>query len=127
MIQLEVERIRSSEHLVVVKSQHSVPIAHHIISGPVTRLCRIPTGLLSEDSPSSDLFLTRGHRVLVGGEEIKACDLEGSALVHRGEGVMVHSLILEERDHIYANDALVVAQSVAEWDEIKHHVPHQEV
>lgn len=120
------DQITPSQYAVVNRANHAVPILKNIVAGPVTRFITLRQGLFSEFSPNEDLKLTRGHKVVVDDEEIKARYVKGGILT-KTPPQMVYSLVCQDHQQIYANNTLVAAFSQEEWDAIAYSVAHSEM
>jgi hypothetical protein len=120
---VRVDQILPDNYNVINSKQESIPILANIISGPVYRLVEFNRDLFSEGSPSRDLRLTTGHKLVLDGEEVTARYVKGGK-IKKVKGTLVHTLICPTHQHIYANDTLIVAFGYDEWKKIMNYVPH---
>lgn len=104
----------TKEHRVFdTQRKEYVKVLMNIETGPTKKIVRIPAGSLGKSSPSEDLFLTTGHRVLYRGVETKARDLPGAVYV--GVPEKVYTFVCEHRCPIWANGADVMVYDEKEW------------
>ena len=118
------DQITPSTHRVLNTVGEEIEIVENVVSGPTERLVTFPRGSLGDGLPSDDLRLTRGHKLVVGEEEIRAGD-HPAGVYGRCDPTLVYSIICPTRQHIYANNQPVVASGLDEWNEIKSRVSHR--
>lgn len=125
------DAIISTSHRVINTEDQEIEVIKNIVSGPVTRLVTFRKGEFGPDLPHKDLRLTRGHKLVVDGEEVRAGDLsvEKDGVPPRGEygkckPELVYSLVLPSHQHIYANGQPVVAFGLDEWNAVSNRVSH---
>jgi len=88
-----------------------------VITGPTTKLVKIKTGLISELVPDRDTVLTRGHKLVIGDQEIKSVDLPGRIILHK-ENILVYAPIVEKRMVGLANGMPVVIDGEEQFESI---------
>lgn len=98
----------TTDSLVLSVSGRPICPTRVVVSGPVERLVLIEKNLIAPGIPAIDLRLTRGHKVIIDGREIKAKNIKG-ARIFKVEPTIVYSLVFRERDLIWANGLPVVA------------------
>lgn len=85
-----------------------------VVTGPTTRLVKIKAGLISEDTPNRDTILTRGHKVVVDGQEIKAINLPGRNVLN-AQSELVYAPIVGTRMIGSANGMAVVIDGESQF------------
>lgn len=88
-----------------------------VVTGPTTKLVKIKAGLISETVPERDTVLTRGHKLIVGAQEIKSIDLPGRIILHK-ENILVYAPIVEKRMAGLANGMPVVIDGEEQFENI---------
>jgi hypothetical protein len=123
---VEVKDIRPNNHFVINTDNQKIPILKNIVAGPVNRLVEFDIGTFGKDQPSSTLQLTKGHKLLIDDQEIKAGKHPLRKLV-KCPPTMVHTLVCPTRQYIYANDQPIVAFGLDEWEKIEDTINHTEL
>jgi hypothetical protein len=125
-----VDTITSKTHSIVNTQDQEIKVIKNIISGPVHRIVVFQENEFGPGLPNKPLKLTRGHKLVINGEEIRAGDLSRPdnptphGVYQRCDPELVYSLVLPTRQHIYANNQPVVAFGLDEWNAISHRVSH---
>jgi hypothetical protein len=117
------DSITSTSHRVVNTKGETVYVVKNVVSGPTERLVTFPKDVFSPGVPSQDLRLTRGHKLFIDGEEVRAGD-HPKGVYGRCEPTLVYSIVCPTREYIYANDQPVVASGLYEWNCIEERVSH---
>lgn len=118
------DQIMPSSHHILNLEGEEIEIVENVVSGPTERLVTFPKGSLGNGLPTGDLRLTRGHKLVVDGKEIRAGD-HPMGIYGRCPPTLVYSIVCPTRQHIYANNQPVVAFGLDEWNEIKSRVSHR--
>lgn len=125
------DAITSTSHRVVNTDDQEIEVIKNIVSGPATRLVTFSENKFGPGLPYTDLRMTRGHKLVIDGKEIRAGDLsvEKDGVPPRGEygrcePELVYSLVLPTHQHIYANGQPVVAFGLDEWNAVSEKVSH---
>lgn len=93
----------------------------------------IPKGVLGEQSPSQDIYIRKGHPILVNGQEVDCERLIGTTrpgcgTVRQeffGKGrVSVYTLITEDRTFVNMQGVLVGTWSQSAWDNYRLNDSH---
>jgi hypothetical protein len=80
-----------------------VPVVMNIVSGPVKSIWKILKNSLEEGVPSEDFYITGGHRLVLGGKEVKVRDLPQAMRVSI-KPAPVYSLVCPIRTSILINN-----------------------
>lgn len=113
--EIEAKNVRSNFHLVLdTQNNRFIPIKLNIITGPTDRFMLIKKDSLGLNKPTSDFYVTGGHRIVIDNQEIKARDVSCAIRV-RVNSQNVYSICTEYRCPIRVNGIDVISWGYNDW------------
>lgn len=92
-----------------------VPVRRVVRSPQIKQIYRIPKGSLGEDSPSEDLEITGGHRILYKGVPTKVRDVPEAVKIMRETPVDVYTYTTDNGDYVIVNNVPTKTHCESEW------------
>lgn len=94
---------------------------------PMAKFVKITKNAFGDNKPSKDLYIRRGHPLLIGNVEINCEDLvnnEDIEFVNIDKPDNVYSLCTDDRTYVMMNNVPVCTWVESEWDTYCNTVPH---
>lgn len=113
--EIPIELIKSNCYQVFsTQTKEFVSIKHNIRTGPQNRFVLIKKGLLGENHPNKDFYVTTGHVLIINGTERKAKKVRKTKIVTI-DYQPIYTICTELRQPILVNNLEVMAYGLKEW------------
>lgn len=113
--EMMVKNVYSDKHQVFsINDNDFVDILANAITGPTTRYRKIIKNFFAPNQPSTDFYVTGGHKIIVNEQEIKIKTIKNLPRI-KCKSEYVYSICIKKRGPILINGLKVIAWAYNDW------------
>ena len=91
-----------------------IPVRYNVVTGPTTRFVKIKKDAIGDNQPSTDFYVTSGHKIVIDGIAIKAKNIkQGKRIKVKSQNV--YSICTDKPSAILVNGLAVMTWGFDEF------------